>query len=85
MAERRTTSLVDDLTGGTAAETVRFGVGGPVYEIDLSARNAAQLRSALAPFIAKARKVRTSRPAPRRQELRIGVTIDPSWDGNAHP
>ncbi|MDX6210912.1 MAG: hypothetical protein QOF82_3040 [Frankiales bacterium] len=79
MAQRRTTSLVDDLNGSVAVETVRFGVGGPVYEIDLNADHARQLRSALAPFILKARRARPAAASARRQPLRIGVTVDPEW------
>ncbi len=82
MAQRRTTSVVDDLNGSTAVETVRFGLGGPQYEIDLSADNARRLRSALAPFIGKARRVRAGTAPARRQQLRIGVTVDPEWSGN---
>jgi hypothetical protein len=83
MAQRRTTLLVDDLTGSAAVETVRFGFSGPEYEIDLSADHAADLRSALAPFVAKARRVRRGGvTAPRRELLRIGVTVDPEWTGN---
>jgi Lsr2 len=83
MAERRTTSLVDDLTGTAATETVRFGFGGPDYEIDLSADHAADLRSRLAPYMAKARRIRRGHvTTPRRQVLRIGVTVDPGWTGN---
>ncbi|MDX6257185.1 MAG: hypothetical protein QOJ11_3519 [Frankiales bacterium] len=82
MAERRLTSLVDDLNGSVAAETVRFGVGGALYEIDLSADHARQLRSALAPFVVKARRVRPAATRTRRQPLRIGVTVDPEWSDN---
>lgn len=83
MAQRRTTSLVDDLNGGSAAETVRFGVGGPEYEIDLSAEHAQQLRAALAPFAAKARRLRAGQVGrSRRETLRIGVTLDPDWNGS---
>jgi Lsr2 len=83
MAKRRMTSLVDDLNGSPAVETVRFGVGGPLYEIDLSAAHARELRAALAPFIGKARRARPGGAPVRRQSLRIGVTIDPEWAGNA--
>jgi hypothetical protein len=83
MAQRRTTSLVDDLNGTVAVETVRFGVGGPQYEIDLSADNARQLRAALAPFVARARRVRTGSVDGRQQLLRIGVTVDPEWSGSS--
>jgi nucleoid-associated protein Lsr2 len=55
MAQKITVALEDDLDGGAADETVRFGIGGAVYEIDLSAKNAAELRQTLAPFIDHAR------------------------------
>jgi hypothetical protein len=56
MAQKVTVELEDDLDGGPADETVRFGVDGSDYEIDLSAKNAAALRRKLAPFIDHARK-----------------------------
>lgn len=83
MAQRRMTSLVDDLNGSVAVETVRFGVGGPHFEIDLNAAHARELRAALAPFVRKARKVRAGSSPTRRQQLRIGLTIDPEWDGRS--
>jgi hypothetical protein len=83
MAQRRTTSLVDDLTGSTAVETVRFGFDGPEFEIDLNAEHAATLRSTLVPYIAKARRVRRVHVVPsRRPVLRIGVIVDPEWTGS---
>ena len=83
MAQRRTTSLVDDLTGSAAVETVRFGFGGPEFEIDLSAEHAATLRSAFAPYVARARRVRRIHVLPaRRPVLRIGVSVDPEWTGS---
>lgn len=36
MAQRVTVALEDDLDGGPADETIRFGFGGAEYEIDLS-------------------------------------------------
>jgi nucleoid-associated protein Lsr2 len=56
MAQRVTVALQDDLDGGPADETVRFGFGGAEYEIDLSAKNAAAFRQRLSPFIEHARK-----------------------------
>src|SRR5581483_5091834 len=56
MAQRVTVALQDDLDGGPADETVRFGFGGAEYEIDLSARNASAFREQLSPFIEHARK-----------------------------
>ena len=47
MAQQTSVSLVDDLDGGKAAETVAFGLDGSSFEIDLSKKNAAALRKAL--------------------------------------
>jgi hypothetical protein len=50
--------LVDDIDGTTSteAETVRFGLDGVTYEIDLSESNAQRLRTALAPYVDAARR-----------------------------
>jgi len=64
MAQKVTVALEDDLDGGPAAETIRFGYGGADYEIDLSAKNAKDFRKQITPFIAHARKA--GRGAPRR-------------------
>lgn len=57
VARREIVVLEDDLDGGTADETVKFGLDGMQYEIDLSKANAAKLRDVFAPFVAGARKV----------------------------
>lgn len=44
MATKIAVALEDDLDGGPAEETVRFGVGGAEYEIDLSNSNAKTFR-----------------------------------------
>jgi hypothetical protein len=49
--------LLDDIDGGKADETLRFGLDGTDYEADLSAKHADKLRSALAKYILKARRV----------------------------
>jgi Lsr2 len=56
MAQQVKVILVDDTDGGPAEETVTFGLDGAEYEIDLSAKNASNLRDALAPWTANARK-----------------------------
>jgi hypothetical protein len=56
MAQKITVSLEDDLDGGPADQTVRFGLDGAEYEIDLSARNATAFREQLAPFTERACK-----------------------------
>jgi len=62
MARKTVVTLEDDLDGGRADETVRFGIDGSEYEIDLSKKNAAKIRQQLAPFLEHARRAgRTSR------------------------
>jgi Lsr2 len=56
MAQKVTVSLVDDMDGSTAAETVEFGLDGVSYEIDLSDDNASKLRDALAGYVTHARR-----------------------------
>ena len=69
MAQKITVALEDDLDGGPADETVRFGLDGADYEIDLSKKNAAAFRRQLAPFVDHARK------AGRVQRRRPGRTV----------
>lgn len=57
MAQKVQVLLVDDLDGGEAEETVKFGLDGTNYEIDLSGSNAQTLRDALATYVGVARKV----------------------------
>jgi hypothetical protein len=73
MAIKQTTTLVDDLDGGEADRTVRFGLDGVDYEIDLAESNIEDLAAALAPFIAvarpvagRARRVSSAGPSPTR-------------------
>ena len=65
MAQKVTVELEDDLDGGPAVETVRFGVDSAEYEIDLSKKNAAAFRRKLAPFIEHARKAGRGHPPTR--------------------
>jgi len=65
MAQTVQIILEDDLDGGPAEETVRFGLDGAQYEIDLSEENAAKLRDAVRPFIAKARRAQ-SKQTPKQ-------------------
>ncbi|WP_300680601.1 Lsr2 family protein [Nocardioides sp.] len=60
MAQKVQIILEDDIDGGSADETVTFGLDGSNYEIDLTSANADKLRDALAPFIGHARKVARS-------------------------
>ena len=57
MARKVETTLVDDITGDAADETVSFGLDGVEFEIDLSANNAGVLRDILADYANAGRKV----------------------------
>ena len=69
MAQKIQTMFVDDLDGSEADGTVRFGLDGTHYEIDLSVVHAEELRSALAPYAKACRKgtgaTRLPSPQPR--------------------
>lgn len=57
MAKETITKLIDDLDGGEAHETVKFGLDGHSYEIDLSSKNASKLRNTLSPYLESATRV----------------------------
>ncbi|WP_310525858.1 Lsr2 family protein [Nocardioides sp.] len=57
MAQKVNITLVDDLDGSGADETLTFGLDGTTYEIDLNDSNAAALRDALSGYVGHARKV----------------------------
>jgi Lsr2 len=65
MATKITVALEDDLDGGPADETVRFGRGGTEYEIDLNRENAWAFRKQLAPCAEHARKTALGAGADR--------------------
>ena len=56
MARVTQVSLVDDIDGSAASETVSFSLEGKQYQLDLSEKNAAKLRDALGPFVASGRR-----------------------------
>lgn len=66
MASRTTVTLVDDLDGDTADETVPFALDGATYEIDLSSAHAEELRAALEQYVAAGRRSDGPRTGGRR-------------------
>jgi hypothetical protein len=74
MAQKIQTLFIDDIDGGEADGTVRFGLDGTEYEIDLSAAHNAELRDALSKYVSHARKV-TAKGA--RQPLARGRRSSP--------
>jgi Lsr2 len=64
VASRIQTSVVSDIDGQPAQETVSFALDGQSYEIDLTGRQADEFRAELAPYVPHARRL----PAARRSE-----------------
>lgn len=62
MAQKMQTLFIDDLDGSEAEGTVRFGLDGADYEIDLNAEHAQALREALARYVQAARRASSRRP-----------------------
>lgn len=71
MAQRTITTLVDDLDGTDlepgSGQTIRFGLDGRAYEIDLSDDNAQTLHEALGPYVMAARRIVSTRSGRRRR------------------
>lgn len=66
MAQKVQTLFIDDLDGTEAEGSVQFGLDGTDYEIDLNAKHAEELRTALGRYVAAARRVSgTGRPSGR--------------------
>jgi hypothetical protein len=74
MAQKIQTLFIDDIDGGAAEGTVRFGLDGTEYEIDLNAGHTEELRKVLANYTAHGRKVGgTTRRAPRGRSSNAGA------------
>ncbi len=70
MAQKVQTLFIDDLDGSAAEGTVRFGLDGTEYEIDLNTRHATELREALAFYVSAARRASggSRRPSQGRRK-----------------
>ena len=84
MAQKIQTLFIDDLDGSQADGTVRFGLDGAEYEIDLNAEHAQALRDALARYVRAARRAGggTRRPARGGRRARgdgVGSTEVREW------
>lgn len=74
MAQKITVLLTDDIDGGEASQTVRFGLDGASYELDLSDANAASLRDALAPYVTAGRRTGSQARRQARPQGRVTST-----------
>ena len=84
MAQKVQTLFIDDLDGSPAEGTIRFGLDGADYEIDLNTKHAQQLREALANYIHAARRIsgtahRPSRTGRRPQANGLNTTQVREW------
>jgi hypothetical protein len=66
VAQKIQTLFIDDLDGSDAEGTIRFGLDGAEYEIDLNAGHAKELRDALARYMGAARRVGSTARRPAR-------------------
>jgi len=70
VAQKVHTLFIDDLDGSAAEGTVRFGLDGTEYEIDLNAGHARQLRDTLAAYVRAGRRIAGDSRRPARAERR---------------
>jgi hypothetical protein len=70
VAQKIQTLFIDDLDGSAAEGTVRFGLDGTEYEIDLNAKHAKKMREALARYVNAARRAGGSARKPARGSSR---------------
>jgi hypothetical protein len=76
MAQKIQTLFIDDLDGGEAAGTVRFGLDGTEYEIDLSKDHTDALHTALGKYVEHARKVGSTTRRQARGGRRSADVVD---------
>jgi Lsr2 len=66
VAQKIQTLFIDDLDGSDAEGTVRFGLDGTDYEIDLNTEHAKELHDALARYVGAARRAGGAPKRPAR-------------------
>src|SRR5947208_11242208 len=73
VAQKIQTLFIDDLDGSEAEGTVRFGLDGTEYEIDLNTEHAQALRDALARYVNAARRAGGGARRPGRAGRRASA------------
>lgn len=81
MARQQSVSLIDDIDGTKAVETIRFGLDGVSYEIDLNRKHAGNLRKSLGEFVDHGRKAKTEtrNAKPANKNAAPKASIVRSW------
>lgn len=84
MAQKKHVVLIDDVDGSPASETVRFGLDGAEYEVDLNEKHAEALRESFAEWIGHARRVSGRKKATAgRRSSASSRTASPSASDTA--
>jgi hypothetical protein len=65
--------LLDDIDGAAADETLKFGLDGASYEIDVCAKHADKLRKDLAKFILNGRRIGRGGITPAHRHRATGA------------
>lgn len=79
MAQKVQITLVDDIDGSAADETVSFALDGTSYEINLSSDNADKLREALAGYVGVSRKISKSGKAFKKTTVGASAREVRDW------
>lgn len=80
MVQRVVVTMVDDIDGGEADETVKFVLDGVRYQIDLTAEHAEKFRRTMGPWVQHARRVGGRSTVRRRREhVQADVTTIRAW------
>jgi hypothetical protein len=84
VAQKIQAVFIDDLDGSAAEGTVRFGLDGTEYEIDLNAGHGKELRDALARYVGAARRAggaarRSARGSRRGSASGLNTTEVREW------
>ena len=85
MARKVQVILSDDLDDSISAdETVTFALDGTTYEIDLSEKNANEMRDVLGKYVSAARKVQVILSDDLDENLSADETVSFSLDGTSY-
>jgi hypothetical protein len=85
MAQKILTTFVDDIDGSEAEGTVKFGLDGQQYEIDLNAQHTEELRGAMARYVEHGRKIARMRQSVVGRSSSAGASSSSNGSSNGGP
>jgi len=83
MARRSIVTVMSDVSGEAAQETVRLKVDDRTYEIDLTQSEADDLRALLRPYMAAGRRMTSEGKVMRRIKVEAAQTTIRAWARSA--